>query len=103
MPQVALFYLASALWPRNFQLFADGPNRPFFDFAMARDAGDLVQGGVEPNAMGTTFAIQNATLVAQMAFQFREFHTSAISKTSRTACGEKTLFSKLPLALQRQL
>jgi hypothetical protein len=42
-----------ALWPRNFQSFADGSNRPFFDFAMARDAGDLVQGGIEPNAVGT--------------------------------------------------
>jgi hypothetical protein len=51
-----------ALWPWDFQLFADGPNRPFFDFAMARDAGDFVQGGVEPNAMSATFAIQNATL-----------------------------------------
>jgi len=30
-----------------------------------------------------------STLVAQMAFQFREFHASAISKTSRTACGER--------------
>jgi hypothetical protein len=35
----------SALWARNFHLFADGPNRPFFDFAMTGDAGDLVQGG----------------------------------------------------------
>jgi hypothetical protein len=31
-----------ALWPRNFQLFADGPHCPFLDFAMAGDAGDLV-------------------------------------------------------------
>jgi len=42
----------SALTPGNFQLFADGPNRPLFDFAMVRDAGDLAQGRVEPNAMG---------------------------------------------------
>src|SRR5713101_5386994 len=34
-------------------------------------------------------AIQNATVLAQMAFQFREFHASAISITSRTACGER--------------
>jgi len=38
------------------QLFADGPSRSFFDFAVARDAGDLVQGGVEPNAVGAGFA-----------------------------------------------
>jgi len=44
VPQVALFYLGVGSWPRNFQLFADGPNRPLFDFAMAWDAGDLVQG-----------------------------------------------------------
>ena len=62
---------------------------PFLDFAMAWDAGDLVQRGVEPNAMGSTLAIQNATMEPQMAFQFREFHASAISKTSRTACGER--------------
>jgi len=54
-------------------LFADGPNRPFFDFAMAQDAGDLVQGRVKPNAMGTTLARQNATSVAQMVFQFRSY------------------------------
>jgi len=35
----------SALGARNFQSFADGPNRSFFDFAMARDAGDLVKAG----------------------------------------------------------
>src|SRR2546422_1287794 len=40
-----------ALWAGNFQLLADGPHRPFLDFAMARDAGDLVQRRVEPNAM----------------------------------------------------
>src|SRR5437667_1669509 len=56
---------------------------------MARDAGDLVQRRVEPNTMGSALAIQNATMVAQMAFQLREFHASAISKTSRTACGER--------------
>src|SRR3989454_2309134 len=78
-----------ALWAGNFQLLADGPHRPFLDFAMARDAGDLVQRRVEPNAMGSALAIQNATMVAQMAFQLREFHASAISKTSRTACGER--------------
>jgi len=38
-------------------LFAAGPNRALFDFAMARDAGELVQGGSEPNAMGTTFGL----------------------------------------------
>jgi hypothetical protein len=37
--------------------------------------------------MGATFAIQNATLVTKMPFLIREFHASAISKTSRTACG----------------
>src|SRR5215467_14132262 len=35
----------AASWPWNFQLFADGPHGSFFDFAMARDAGDLVQRG----------------------------------------------------------
>src|SRR6266849_5342978 len=81
--------IEASLGPRNFQLFADGPHRPLFDFAMARDAGDLVQCRVEPNAMGSTLAIQNATMEPQMAFQFREFHASAISKTSRTACGDR--------------
>ncbi len=47
---VALSTWVPALWLRNFQLFADGPNCSFFDFAMARDASDLVQGTVEPNA-----------------------------------------------------
>src|SRR6202022_311958 len=81
--------ILSVLWPRNFQLLADGPHRPFLDFAMARDAGDLMQRWVEPNTMGGTLAVQNATMEPQMAFQFREFHASAISKTSRTACGER--------------
>src|SRR5260370_35620714 len=81
--------ILSALWAGNFQLFADGPHRSLFDFTMARDAGDLVQGRVEPNTMGSTLAIQNATMEPQMAFQFREFHASDISKTSRTACGER--------------
>src|SRR6266566_8652320 len=81
--------ILSVLWPRNFQLLADGPHRPFLDFAMAWDAGDLVQRRVEPNTMGRALAIQNATMEPQVAFQFREFHTSAISNTSRTACGER--------------
>src|SRR2546422_8324165 len=58
-----------ALWAGNFQLLADGPHRPFLDFAMARDAGDLVQRRVEPNAMGSALAIQNATMEPQVAFQ----------------------------------
>src|SRR3989442_6349504 len=53
-----------ALWAGNFQLFADGPHRHFLDFAMARDAGDLVQRRVEPNTMGSTLAIQSATVLA---------------------------------------
>src|SRR6266446_4006670 len=81
--------ILSALRPGNFQLFADGPHSSFLDFTMAGDAGDLVQRRVEPNAMGSTLAIQSATVLAQMASQFREFHASAISITSRTACGER--------------
>src|SRR6266436_4928471 len=81
--------ILSALRPGNFQLFADGPHSSFLDFTMARDAGYLVQRRVEPNTVGSTLAIQNATVLAQMAFQFREFHASAISITSRTACGER--------------
>src|SRR5260370_39559449 len=81
--------ILSALWAGNFYLLADGPHAPFLDCAMARDAGDLVQRRVEPNTMGSTLAIQNATMEPQMAFQFREFHASAISITSRTACGER--------------
>jgi hypothetical protein len=61
--------------------------RSILDFAMARDAGDLRQRRIDPNTMGSTLAIQSATMLARMAFQLREFHASAISKTSRTACG----------------
>jgi hypothetical protein len=32
----------------NFELLADGPNRPLLDFAMARNGGDLVQRRVQP-------------------------------------------------------
>jgi hypothetical protein len=32
--QAARSIWAQALWLWNFQLFADGPNRSFFDFAM---------------------------------------------------------------------
>jgi hypothetical protein len=39
--------------------------------------------------MGSSLLIQSATMLAQMAFQRREFHASAISKTSRTAWGER--------------
>jgi hypothetical protein len=52
--------------------------------------------------VGTTFAIQNATVVAQMAFQIRESPASAISKTSLTACGERPFSASWALALQRQ-
>src|SRR5437879_9476554 len=90
------------LMAADFQLFADGPHRPFLDFTMARDAGDLVQRRVEPNAMGSTLAIQNATMEPQMAFQFREFHASAVptafegspatsSSVFETICGADVL------------
>src|SRR5882762_2121766 len=63
----------SILWPGNLQLFTNGPHCSFLDFAMAWDAGDLVQGRIKPNTMGSTLAIQNATILAQVAFQLREF------------------------------
>ena len=70
---------------RDFELLADGPDRPLLDFAMARNTGDLVQRRVEPNAVGSTLTIQHAAVVAQMTFQFRKFHASVISIVSRTA------------------
>jgi hypothetical protein len=45
-------------WLRNFELLADGPDRPPLDFAMARNTGDLVQRRVEPNAVGSTLTTQ---------------------------------------------
>jgi len=50
-----------ALWPRNFQLFADGPHGPFFDFPMARDAGNLVPGAPGLILKPGLFTFQNVS------------------------------------------
>ncbi len=69
---------------------------------MARDAGNLVQRRVEPNAMSSTLAIQNATMGAADGVPiprvscFRDFENLA-----HRVWGE-TFFRKLALALQRQ-
>ena len=67
------------------------PHCSFLDFAMGRDAGDLVQRRIDPNTMGSSLAIPSATMLAPRAFQLREFHASAISKP-RARRGGKGLF-----------
>lgn len=74
---------------RNFELFADGADRPLLDFAMARHAGNLPALRVEPNGMVATLAEEDATLLAQVTLQVRKLHTSANSSVSRTAFGER--------------
>ena len=49
--------------------------------------------------MGSTLAVQDATMEPQMAFQFREFHASAFENLAHRMWG-KALFRKLALALQ---
>jgi len=74
---------------RNFELFTDGADRPFLDFAMARHAGNLPALRVEPNGMGAALTEDGATLLAQVALQVRKLHASANSSVSRTAFGER--------------
>ena len=69
---------------------------------MARDAGDLVQRRVEPNTMGSTLAIQNATMVTQMAFQLREVSCFGDFENLTHGVWRKAFFRKLALALQGQ-
>jgi hypothetical protein len=47
--------LEPAPWLRNFRLFADGPNRALFEFAMVRDAGDLVRSRAGLSAVRAAF------------------------------------------------
>jgi hypothetical protein len=74
---------------RNFKLFTNCPNCPFFDFPMAGDTGDLTLRGVQPNGMPATFAIKETTMSAQVPLQVEPFHASGSSMISRTASDER--------------
>ena len=81
------FIPGSRLW--NLELFADSADRPFLNFAMTRDAGNLPALRVEPNSMGAALSEEDATLLTQVSLQVRKLHTSASSIVSRTAFGER--------------
>ena len=72
-----------------FKLFTDCSNRSFFDFPMARDAGDLTHRRIQPYGMPATLAIKETTLFAQVTLQVNPLHASGSSMISRTASGER--------------
>ncbi len=75
---------------RNFELLADGSDRPLLNFRMARYAGNFALLRVKPDGVCATLAIENAALLAQMALQVCKLHASANSSVSRSASGERS-------------
>lgn len=61
--------LASGRW--NFELFANGANRSFFDLPMARHAGNLPALRVEPDGMRAALTVEDAAVLAQVTLQVR--------------------------------
>ena len=68
------------LWSWNLKLPANPANGTFLDFAVARHAGDLPIGRIEPDRMRPTLAKENTSLLAQVPLEFAELHASANSK-----------------------
>ena len=73
-------------------------------FARSIDRSDREneQSVIRATRLPTTFAIQNATLLAQMAFQFREFSCFRYFENLAHRVWGKAFFRKLALALQRE-
>jgi hypothetical protein len=74
---------------RNFKLFTNCANCPFFDFPMARDASDLALRRFQPYGVLATLAIKETTLSAQVPLQVDPLHGSASSMISRTASDDR--------------
>lgn len=79
---------------RNFKLSTDCTNCSLFDFPMTGNAGDFALRGIKPYGVLATFAIQEATLCAEVPLQVNPLHASASSRISRTAPDERFFSTK---------
>ena len=78
------------LWSWNLKLPANTPDSSFLDFTVARHAGDLPVGRIEPDRVRTALAKENASPFAQVPLRVAELHASANSSGSRRALGERS-------------
>jgi len=78
----------------DFKLLANALNRSFLDFAVARHAGDLPVGRIEPDRVRAALAKEAASLPAQVALQVAELHASTNSSGSRRALGDRSFSAR---------
>ena len=88
--------------PCNFKLPADVADGSFFDFAMARKAGDLAILRVKPYGVRAALAIEDATVLAQVPFDVGALHLGDVEDLANGS-GRDILLRQLPLALKYEL
>jgi len=75
---------------RDFELLADAACGAFLDLAVARHAGNLPVGRIEPDRVRAALAEEDASLSAQVLLQVAELHASTNSIGSRRAFGDRS-------------